>query len=45
MYKMGIVHELGEVYAGDYTPYDNITKEETKKSRILLTFSDERGIF
>ena len=26
--KMGIVHELGEVYAGDYTPYDNITKEE-----------------
>lgn len=25
--KMGIVHELGEVYAGDYTPYDNITKE------------------
>lgn len=26
--KMGIVHELGEVYAGDYTPYDNITREE-----------------
>lgn len=26
--KMGIIHELGEVYAGDYTPYDNITKEE-----------------
>ena len=26
--KMGIVHELGEIYAGDYTPYDNITKEE-----------------
>jgi len=26
--KMGIVHELGEVYAGDYTPYDNISKEE-----------------
>ena len=25
--KMGIIHELGEVYAGDYTPYDNITKE------------------
>lgn len=22
--KMGIVHELDEVYAGDYTPYDNI---------------------
>ena len=26
--KMGIIHELGEVYAGDYTPYDDITKEE-----------------
>ncbi len=26
--KMGIIHELGEVYAGDFTPYDNITKEE-----------------
>ena len=26
--KMAIVHELGEVYAGDFTPYDNITKEE-----------------
>ena len=26
--KMGIIHELGEIYAGDYTPYDEITKEE-----------------
>lgn len=26
--KMAIIHELGEVYAGDYTPYDNITKKE-----------------
>ncbi len=26
--KMAIIHELGEVYAGDFTPYDNITKEE-----------------
>ena len=26
--KMGIIHELGEIYAGDFTPYDNITKEE-----------------
>lgn len=29
--KMCILHELGEVYIGDYTPYDNITKEEKKK--------------
>ncbi len=26
--KMGIIHELGEIYAGDFTPFDNITKEE-----------------
>lgn len=26
--KMGIIHELGEVYAGDFTPYDNISKED-----------------
>ncbi len=26
--KMAIIHELGEIYAGDFTPYDNITKEE-----------------
>lgn len=26
--KMCIVHELGEIYAGDYTPVDKITKEE-----------------
>ncbi len=26
--KMCIVHELGEIYLGDYTPFDNITPEE-----------------
>lgn len=26
--KMAIVHDLGEVYLGDFTPYDNITKIE-----------------
>ena len=37
--KMGIVHELGEVYAGDYTPYDNITKEEkhAKEKEAILS--------
>lgn len=37
--KMGIIHELGEVYAGDYTPYDNITKEEKhiKEKEAILT--------
>ena len=29
--KMGIIHELGEIYTGDYTPYDNITKDEKQK--------------
>ena len=26
--KMAIIHELGEVYAGDITPYDHISKED-----------------
>lgn len=26
--KMCIVHELGEVYVGDYTPFDKVTKED-----------------
>ena len=26
--KLSIIHELGEIYAGDFTPNDNITKEE-----------------
>lgn len=26
--KICIIHELGEIYAGDYTPYDTITPEE-----------------
>ena len=25
--KLSIIHELGEIYAGDFTPTDNITKE------------------
>ena len=48
--KMGIVHELGEVYAGDFTPYDNITKEEKhirEKEAILkvLDSLDENNDF
>lgn len=36
--KMGIIHELGEVYAGDYTPFDNITLEEkhNKEKEAIL---------
>lgn len=29
--KLAIIHELGEIYAGDFTPSDNITKEEKHK--------------
>lgn len=35
--KLSIVHELGEIYAGDYTPCDNITiekKHELEKKAI-----------
>ena len=40
--KMAIIHELGEIYAGDFTPYDNITKEEKhikEKEAILQVLS------
>ncbi len=30
--KLAIMHELGEIYAGDYTPFDNIT--ENQKHRL-----------
>ena len=47
--KMGIVHELGEVYAGDYTPYDDITKitdlaiitNYTGQGEVLLNSNSE----
>lgn len=29
--KLSIVHELGEIYAGDYTPSDNVSREEKHK--------------
>ena len=29
--KMCIIHELGEIYVGDYTPFDNISKEQKHK--------------
>ena len=40
--KMAIIHELGEVYAGDFTPYDNITKEQKhqkEKEAILMVLN------
>lgn len=48
--KIGIIHELGEIYAGDYTPFDNITKEEKhnqEKEAILkvLETLDENNDF
>lgn len=29
--KLSIIHELGEIYAGDFTPTDNISKQEKHK--------------
>lgn len=35
--KMCIIHELGEVYIGDVTPYDGITKEQKhEQERIAV---------
>ena len=43
--KMCLIHEFGEVYAGDFTPFDNITKKdkyevEKKALRIILESID-----
>ena len=41
--KMAIVHDLGEVYLGDFTPYDNITKTEKhhqERKAILKTLEN-----
>lgn len=45
--KLSIIHELGEIYAGDFTPNDNITKEKKHKlekeaiTKLLSTISFE----
>lgn len=45
--KLAIIHELGEIYAGDYTPRDNIDSDEKHKlerdaiEKILATISFE----
>ena len=41
--KMAIVHDLGEAYLGDFTPYDNITKTEKhhqERKAILKTLEN-----
>lgn len=40
--KMGIIHDLGEVYLGDFTPYDGITKKSKhiKEKESLLKVLD-----
>ena len=48
--KMAIIHELGEIYAGDFIPYDNVEKEEKhmkEKEAILkvLETLDENNDF
>lgn len=45
--KLAIIHELGEIYAGDYTPRDNISSDEKHKQekeaieKILSSISFE----
>ena len=45
--KLSIIHELGEIYAGDFTPNDNVTKEEKHElekraiERLLSSISFE----
>jgi len=45
--KLSIIHELGEIYAGDYTPRDNINNDEKHKlerdaiEKLISTISFE----
>ena len=37
--KMALIHDIGEIYAGDITPYDSIlpkNKKDLRKSTILI---------
>lgn len=49
--KMCIVHELGEIYAGDPTPYDNITpedkhnKEEVAIKKVISSLDFDNDFF
>ena len=40
--KLAIIHELGEIYAGDFTPKDNITKakKHEKEKQAISTLLD-----
>ncbi len=33
--EMALVHDLAEVYCGDYTPHDNITNEEKTNQELM----------
>lgn len=42
-FKMALVHDLAEVYSGDYTPQDNITIEEkqAKEEKAIKKLAEE----
>ena len=41
--EMALIHDLAEIYAGDHTPFDTITKEEkyTKELKAITQIADE----
>ena len=49
--KLAIVHEIGEVYAGDFTPRDNVSKDKKHElekdavKRILSSVSFENDFY
>lgn len=49
--KLSLVHELGEIYAGDFTPKDNVTKEEKHElekeavKRVLASVEFENDFY
>lgn len=49
--KMGIIHDLGEVYLGDFAPYDGIAKTEKHRQeresicKILDTLDEDNDFY
>lgn len=43
--KLALIHDLAEIYAGDYTPDDNITAKEKQKKELIgiKRVADELG--
>ncbi len=44
--KLALIHDLAEIYAGDFTPYDNITPQEKihRERQGIAQIAEELGV-